>query len=71
MKTTPPDNSNAPRNEKRSPRGSATSSTSSHASDKANAALCWPFPVGSQNDTDKAVKPEPQVPPKRRHFNQY
>lgn len=32
---------------------------------------CWPFPVGSQNDTDKAVKLKPYVPPKRRTLNQY
>jgi hypothetical protein len=33
--------------------------------------LCWPFPVGSQNNTDKAVKLKPYVPPKRRTLNQY
>jgi hypothetical protein len=32
---------------------------------------CWPFPVGSQNETDKAVKLKPYVPPKRRTLNQY
>ncbi len=31
----------------------------------------WPFPAGSQNDTDKAVKLKPYVPPKRRTLNQY
>lgn len=34
-------------------------------------ALCWPFPPGSQNHTDKAVKLKPYVPPKRRSLNQY
>lgn len=33
--------------------------------------LCWPFPAGSQNHTDKAVKLKPYVPPKRRSLNQY
>lgn len=33
--------------------------------------LCWPFPPGSQNHTDKAVKLKPYVPPKRRSLNQY
>ena len=33
--------------------------------------LCWPFPPGSQNNTDKAVKLKPYVPPKRRSLNQY
>jgi hypothetical protein len=33
--------------------------------------VCWPFPAGSQNDTDKAVKLKPYVPPKRRTLNQY
>ena len=35
------------------------------------APLCWPFPPGSQNQTDKAVKLKPYVPPKRRSLNQY
>ena len=34
-------------------------------------ARSWPFPAGSQNDTDKAVKLKPYVPPKRRTLNQY
>lgn len=34
-------------------------------------ALCWPFPPGSQNHTDKAVKLKPYVPPKRRSLNTY
>ena len=38
---------------------------------KVNAALCWPFPAGSQNNTDAAVKLKPYVPPKRRTLNQY
>lgn len=33
--------------------------------------LCWPFPPGSQNHTDKAVKLKPYVPPKRRSLNQF
>ncbi|MES2977449.1 MAG: hypothetical protein V4731_03425 [Pseudomonadota bacterium] len=33
--------------------------------------LCWPFPAGSQNDTDRAVKPKAYVSPKRRTLNQY
>ena len=44
---------------------------SSQDTDKANAAQCWPFPAGSQNDTDKAVKLKPYVAPKRRTLNQY
>lgn len=42
------------------------------AADKAPVApLCWPFPVGSQNNTDKAIKLKPYVPPKKRSLNQY
>lgn len=33
--------------------------------------LCWPFPPGSQNHTDKAVKLKPYTPPKRRSLNQF
>jgi hypothetical protein len=33
--------------------------------------VCWPFPAGSQNDTDKAVKLKPYAPPKRRTLNQF
>ena len=33
--------------------------------------VCWPFPEGSQNATDKAVKLKPYVPPKRRSINQF
>ncbi len=33
--------------------------------------LCWPFPPGSQNQTDKAVKLKPYAPPKRRSLNQF
>ncbi len=33
--------------------------------------LCWPFPPGSQNHTDKAVRLKPYVPPKRRSLNQF
>jgi len=59
---------------KRAARGSAASASDSDQSDtsaKTNAALCWPFPAGSQNDTDKAVQLKPYVPPKRRTLNQY
>jgi hypothetical protein len=41
------------------------------ASNAAKDQPCWPFPAGSQNDTDKAVKLKPYVPPKRRTLNQY
>jgi hypothetical protein len=33
--------------------------------------LCWPFPPGSQNQTDKAVRLRPYTPPKRRSLNQF
>lgn len=59
---------------KRGPRNVASikvRATSDLAASHANAALCWPFPAGSQNDTDKAVKLKPYVPPKRRTLNQY
>jgi hypothetical protein len=71
MTNTPSDSSDAPPSSKRSPRGNAASEPGSHLRDKTNAALCWPFPAGSQNDTDKAVKLKPYVPPKRRTLNQY
>jgi hypothetical protein len=59
---------------KRGPRNVASikaRATSAWVVSHANAALCWPFPAGSQNDTDKAVKLKPYVPPKRRTLNQY
>ncbi len=59
---------------KRGPRNAASMevrATNALAASSANAALCWPFPAGSQNDTDKAVKLKPYVPPKRRTLNQY
>ncbi|MES2978180.1 MAG: hypothetical protein V4731_07140 [Pseudomonadota bacterium] len=31
---------------------------------------CWPFPPGSQNDNDRAVKVKPLVPASR-NFNHY
>jgi hypothetical protein len=39
--------------------------------DQPHASLCWPFPAGSQNNTDKAVTLKPYVPPKRRTLNTY
>lgn len=33
--------------------------------------LCWPFPPGSQNRTEKSVKLKPYTPPKRRSLNQF
>jgi hypothetical protein len=69
------DSKPAPKHErKHGPRNLASSEASAtHAQNasQANAALCWPFPAGSQNDTDKAVKLKPYVPPKRRTLNQY
>ena len=56
------------------PRNAASSdarTTRALAVSKANAALCWPFMTGSQNDTDKAVKLKPYVTPKPRTLNQY
>jgi len=50
---------------------SEASATNAQNASQANAALCWPFPAGSQNETDKAVKLKPYVPPKRRTLNQY
>ncbi len=49
----------------------ARSSAKSDSQSQQGALPCWPFPVGSQNDTDKAVKLKPYVPPKRRTLNQY
>lgn len=60
----------APRGAQRSSRRGA-SATAAAVQDKVQLQLCWPFPVGSQNDTDKAVKLKPYVPPKRRTLNQY
>ncbi|MDO9279385.1 MAG: hypothetical protein Q7U05_12585 [Polaromonas sp.] len=60
--------------QKRSPRNAASSEVRSARgldARQANAALCWPFPPGSQNDTDKAVKLKPYVPLKHRTLNQY
>ena len=59
-----------PRDVKRSSRRGA-SGVAVAAQEKVQVTLCWPFPVGSQNDTDKAVKLKPYVPPKRRTLNQY
>ena len=33
--------------------------------------LCWPFPPGSQNHTEKAIKPRPYTPPKRRSLHPF
>lgn len=62
------------RNE-RKPSGKRTNDSTAESKPRAEqgpgALPCWPFPVGSQNDTDKAVKLKPYVPPKRRTLNQY
>jgi hypothetical protein len=60
----------APSDAKRGSRRGA-SAAAPVAQGNAQVALCWPFPVGSQNNTDKAVKLKPYVPPKRRTLNQY
>jgi hypothetical protein len=61
-------NRKGPRN---SGSGSSEESKSPQGSAGEGAMPCWPFPVGSQNETDKAVKLKPYVPPKRRTLNQY
>jgi hypothetical protein len=71
MTNPPSERSNASQDSKRSPRASAANTPNSLPTSKPNTALCWPFPAGSQNDTDKAVKLPPYVPPKRRTLNQY
>jgi len=71
MTKPPSDRSNASQDSKRSPRGSTAHARNSPPTGSSNAALCWPFPAGSQNDTDKAVKLPPYVPPKRRTLNQF
>lgn len=48
-----------------------TSSAEANAGTNAGPAPRWPFAAGSQNQTDKAVKLKPYVPPKRRGLNQY
>jgi hypothetical protein len=53
------------------PRRARASASDNAARDTQPAPLCWPFPAGSQNDTDKAVKLKPYVPPKRRTLNQF
>lgn len=62
-----------PRGSRSAPKADARDSRENAvASEQGRSALpCWPFPVGSQNDTDKAVKLKPYVPPKRRTLNQY
>lgn len=45
--------------------------SSANPSAKAGPAPRWPFAAGSQNQTEKAVKLKPYVPPKRRGLNQY
>jgi len=53
------------------PRRSRASASDEASRDTHPAPVCWPFPAGSQNDTDKAVKLKPYMPPKRRTLNQY
>ena len=53
------------------PRRARASASDSASRDAHLAPVCWPFPAGSQNATDKAVKLKPYVPPKRRSINQY
>jgi hypothetical protein len=53
------------------PRRARASASDNAARDTQSAPVCWPFPAGSQNDTDKAVKLKPYVPPKRRTLNQF
>jgi hypothetical protein len=53
------------------PRRARASASDADPRDTHQVPVCWPFPAGSQNDTDKAVKLKPYVPPKRRTFNQY
>ncbi len=55
----------------RNARTKSPSATTAPDAGPSNAALCWPFPAGSQNATDKAVQLKPYVPPKRRTLNQY
>jgi hypothetical protein len=63
------------RNERKPSGGRRTHDAAPEAKPRAeqssSALPCWPFPVGSQNHTDKAVKLKPYVPPKRRTLNQY
>ena len=53
------------------PRRARASALDADSRDTQPAPVCWPFPAGSQNDTDKAVKLKPYVPPKRRTLNQF
>ena len=53
------------------PRRARAFASGAVARDTQPAPVCWPFPAGSQNDTDKAVKLKPYVPPKRRTLNQF
>ena len=49
----------------------ADTDANTEANARADPAPRWPFAAGSQNQTDKAVKLKPYVPPKRRGLNQY
>ena len=53
------------------PRRARASASDADSRDAHPVPVCWPFPAGSQNDTDKAVKLKPYVSPKRRTFNQF
>ncbi len=52
-------------------RAKASSSPTAPDAGPSNVTLCWPFPAGSQNDTEKAVQLKPYAPLKRRTLNQY
>ncbi len=53
------------------PRRARASASDSASRDTRPVPVCWPFPAGSQNATDKAVKLKPYLPPKRRSINQF
>ena len=65
------DNSQGPADESAQPRNVRAAASGTTPSKMPTVPLCWPFPPGSQNHTDKAVKLKPYVPPKRRSLNQY
>jgi len=59
---------------KHGPRNAASSeapATRALNASNPSAALCWPFPAGSQSDADKAGQLKPYLPPNRRTLNRY